>query len=158
MDWTEVDNEACAVTLSMDVLGDRWSILVLREVLNGVRRFDDIQAHIGVSRSVLSQRLRSLVQAGVLERRAYRPDGDRERHEYRLTEMGRDLRLVMHALMDFGDRWLRDGGGPTLVVRHCGCDAVVHPRSVCDAGHVIEEPRDMFGEVGAALPRRRALA
>lgn len=158
MDWTEVDNDACAVTRAMGVLGDRWSILVLREILNGVRRFDDIHEHIGVSRSVLSQRLRTLVDAGVLVRQAYQPEGDRVRYEYRLTAMGRDLQLVMHTLMDFGDRWLRDEPGPTLVVRHRDCDAAVHPRSVCDAGHVIDEPREMYGELGAAVPRRRPAA
>lgn len=154
MDWTTVDHEACAVTHAMDLVGDRWSVLVLREILNGVRRFDDIHEHIGVSRSVLSQRLRSLVDAGVLTRQAYQAEGDRLRHEYRLTPMGRDLQLVMHALMDFGDRWLRDPGS-TMVVRHRGCDAAVHPRSVCDAGHIIDNPRDLYGELGATAPLRR---
>ncbi|HUG86829.1 MAG TPA: helix-turn-helix domain-containing protein [Euzebya sp.] len=154
MNWTTVDHEACAVTRSMDVLGDRWSILVLREILNGVRRFDDIHEHIGVSRSVLSQRLRTLVDAGVLTREAYQAEGDRLRHEYRLSDMGRDLQLVMHALMDFGDRWLRDPG-PTVVVRHRDCDAAVHPRSVCGAGHIIDSPRELYGEVGKTTPLRR---
>lgn len=154
MDWTTVDHEACAVTRSMDVIGDRWSILVLREILNGVRRFDDIHEHIGVSRSVLSQRLRALVDAGILTRRAYQDEGDRPRHEYRLTEMGRDLQLVMHALMDFGDRWLREPGA-TMVVRHRDCDARVHARSVCDAGHVVEDPRQLYGEVGESTPLRQ---
>ncbi|WP_370324654.1 winged helix-turn-helix transcriptional regulator [Euzebya sp.] len=152
MRWRDVDHEACAVTLAAEVIGDRWSVLVLREVLNGVRRFDDIQGHIGVSRSVLAQRLRDLIAAGVLEKREIRPDGDRARHEYRLTAMGRDLQPVMHALMDFGDRWLTGRDEPTVVVRHRGCAAQVHVTSVCDAGHVIDDPRELYGEVGAAPP------
>ncbi|WP_108666471.1 winged helix-turn-helix transcriptional regulator [Euzebya rosea] len=150
MDWTAVDNEACAVTRAMDVLGDRWSVLVLREIFNGVRRFDDIQGHIGVSRSVLAMRLKDLVDVGVLTKREYRPDSGRVRHEYRLTEMGRSLQPVMQALMEFGDTWLTTHDEPTMVVRHRGCDAQVHVRSVCDHGHVVEEPRDLYGEIGGA--------
>lgn len=151
MRWTDVDHEACAVTHVTDVLGDRWSVLVLREVFNGVRRFDEIQAHIGVSRSVLAQRLRDLVATGVLEKREVHPEGERTRHEYRLTQMGRDLQTVMQAMMEFGDRWLTDRAEPTMVVRHRDCGAEVHVRSVCGAGHVIDEPRALYGEVAALL-------
>lgn len=156
MDWRAVDHEVCAVTRTSEVIGDRWSVLVLREILNGVRRFDDIAEHIGVSRSVLAGRLRSLVAHGVIEKREYRAEGDRVRHEYRLTEMGRDLQIVMHALMEFGDRWLTDFRDPTLIVRHEGCDEAVHVRSVCEAGHVVADPRDLYGEVGGA-PLRHAV-
>lgn len=149
MDWTEVDPEACAITLTVDAIGDRWSVLVLREVFNGVRRFDDIAEHIGVSRSVLTARLRDLVDAGILTKQEYREKGARTRHEYRLTPMGRDLQPIMQSLMEFGDRWLTDHGGPTVVVRHRRCDAEVHVRSLCDAGHVITEPRELYAELGA---------
>jgi DNA-binding HxlR family transcriptional regulator len=153
MDWQTVDPELCAVTRTTDVLGDRWSVLVLREILNGVRRFDDIAEHIGVSRSVLAQRLRSLVDHGLLEKRAYQAPGERVRHEYRLTDMGRDLQIVMQALMEFGDRWLTEYPEPTVVVRHRDCDAAVHVRSVCTAGHVVTDPRGLYAEVAGA-PRR----
>lgn len=151
MDWTEVDSDLCAVTRAMEVLGDRWSVLVLREIFNGVRRFDDIQGHIGVSRSVLSGRLRDLVEYGVLRKTEYQPEGGRVRHEYRLTEMGRSLQVVMQSLMEFGDRWLTDTPGSTLEVRHKACDAQVHVRSVCDEGHVITEPRELYAQLGQPL-------
>jgi DNA-binding HxlR family transcriptional regulator len=157
MDWRAVEPDLCAVTRATEVIGDRWSVLVLREILNGVRRFDDIAEHIGVSRSVLAARLRSLLAHGVIEKRAYQSEGDRVRHEYRLTEMGRDLQIVMHTLMEFGDRWLTSYAEPTVVVRHRGCDAAVHVTQLCEDGHVVDEPRELYAEVAGA-PRRRAAA
>ncbi len=150
MEWTAVDNDACAVTLTSDVLGDRWSVLVLREIFNGVRRFDDIQGHIGVSRSVLAQRLRRLMDHGILHKREYQAPGDRPRYEYRLTEMGRSLQPVMQAMMEFGDRWLTSHDDPTVIVRHKECGARVKVTSVCAEGHVIDEPRDLYAVLGGA--------
>ena len=147
MEWSEVDASACSVTRTMDLLGDRWTVLVLRDIFNGVRRFADIQTHLGVSRSVLSQRLRDLLAAGVLERREYQEPGERARHEYRLSAMGRDLQVILQALMNYGDRWLTDAQ-PVLVVRHRGCDAAVRAATVCEAGHVVEEPRDLYRAPG----------
>ncbi|MBW3665499.1 MAG: helix-turn-helix transcriptional regulator [Actinobacteria bacterium] len=142
MDWSDVEAGDCSVTRTVDLLGDGWSVLVLRDVFNGVRRFDDLTAHLGISRSVLTDRLARLVDAGVLERRPYREPGDRERFEYRLTGKGRDLQTVLVALMDYGDRWLRhEDGGPPVVLRHDECDTEVHARLVCDHGHVVTDRR-----------------
>lgn len=141
LDWTDVDAGDCSVTRTVDLLGDRWSVLVLRDVFNGVRRFDDLAAHLGISRSVLSDRLGRLVDAGVLERRPYREPGDRERYEYRLTPPGRDLQTALVALMDYGDRWLHEESHPPVVLRHLDCDTEVHAQLVCDDGHLITDRR-----------------
>ncbi len=97
----------CGLAAASDLLGDRWTLLVIREAFYGVARFDDLAADLGAPRAALSDRLRALCEAGVLEKVAYREPGRRERHEYRLTACGRDLALPLLGLMAWGDRWLR---------------------------------------------------
>lgn len=133
MSWLDLDTDNCSVQRALDIVGDRWSLLILREAFNGVRRFDDLAAHLQVSDSVLSRRLRALVEGGVLERRPYRVAGERTRHDYRLTERGRDLFPVITALMAWGDRHLADGAGPAWSVRHAGCGQPVETVVCCPA-------------------------
>ena len=93
----------CPIARSLDVVGEWWSILILRDAFRGVRRFDDFQASLGIARNLLSRRLKRLVAAGMLETRPYsaRP----LRHEYRLTDKGRDLHPVLMTLLQWGNRW-----------------------------------------------------
>lgn len=95
----------CPIARSLDVVGEWWSILILRDAFRGVRRFDDFQESLGIARNMLSRRLKRLVDAGLLETRPYsaRPP----RHEYRLTDKGRDFYPVLMTLMDWGNRWAR---------------------------------------------------
>ena len=112
----------------MELLGERWTFLILREAFWGVRRFSELQRNLGIARNILSARLQSLVAAGILERRKYRDEP--ERFEYRLTEMGRDLYPAVVALMRWGDRHLAGEHGAPLVLRHtCGHDAA--PELTC---------------------------
>jgi DNA-binding HxlR family transcriptional regulator len=129
----------CSVAATLAVVGEQWALLVLREVALGVRRFDAIQEATGAPRAVLSRRLRSLVEAGVLERRDYREPGSRSRQEYRLTPAGRELQPVLTSLMQWGDRYLAGEQGPPLAVTHADCGAPVHALLVCDDGHVLGE-------------------
>src|SRR5262245_10134046 len=102
----------CNLARSFDLIGDRWTLLILRSALYGVRRFDDFQADLDVPRSVLSSRLAALVAIGLMERREYREDGQRSRGEYSLTELGKALRLPFIAMTEGGDAWRGDGKGP----------------------------------------------
>jgi DNA-binding HxlR family transcriptional regulator len=138
MAWTDYDSSTCSIARTAQVLGDRWTVLVVRDLFNGVRRFDDLQQHLRIARDVLSKRLALLVDEGLVERRAYRPDGQRTRQEYVLTPAGRELRTVLVALMDWGDRHRVPPEGPPVSLRHRDCDAAVHAQLVCDAGHPIE--------------------
>ena len=106
--------ENCTVGRTMAILGERWTFVVLREVFNGVRRFDDIRRHSGIPRQVLSNRLALLVEQDMLRREPYQDPGERARHEYRLTEKGFDLYPVLVAIADWGDRYLADPGGPPV--------------------------------------------
>lgn len=129
----------CSVAAALTVLGEQWALLALREVALGVRRFDAIQEATGAPRAVLSRRLRSLVEAGVLERCDYREPGSRGRQEYRLTPAGRELQPVLTALMQWGDRYLSGEQGPPLAVTHADCGAPVHAELVCEKGHLLGE-------------------
>jgi DNA-binding HxlR family transcriptional regulator len=136
--WLELDTENCSVQRTLDVIGDRWSLLILREAFNGVRRFDDLTRHLSVSESVLSRRLRSLVDAGLLERVAYRAERQRTRQHYRLTDRGLELFPVITALMQWGDRHLADDAGPAWTVRHGDCGHAVEAVVRCtDDGQVL---------------------
>ena len=106
VDWATLPPRPCPVAGSLDLLGDRWSILVVRDVMNGVRRFDDLVTRLAVSRATLADRLRRLVTAGILVPAPYQTDGGRNREEYRLTEKGWDLRNVLIALREWGDRYV----------------------------------------------------
>jgi DNA-binding HxlR family transcriptional regulator len=104
--------DRCSIAGTLEALGDTWSILVLRELFFGVRRFNDLQRDLGISRSVLSARLARLVELGVVRVVPYQEPGDRARNEYRLTRKGVDLLPVMVSLMSWGDRHVNDGDGP----------------------------------------------
>ena len=120
---------ACPIARTLDLVGERWSILVLREAFLGVRRFADIAANTGAPRDVLTKRLRSLEAAGILERRAYhdRPP----RFEYHLTPAGKDLEPVLIGLREWGTRHLADPPPTPRFLHTCGAD--VETRVVCAA-------------------------
>jgi DNA-binding HxlR family transcriptional regulator len=118
----------CSIANALSVIGERWSLLALREVTFGVRRFDQIARNTGASRDILTARLRHLEAAGVLERRQY--DNRPPRYEYVLTESGRHLHTVLLALMDWGDRYVTEGQAPTVWEHTCGAE--LRPRMVCE--------------------------
>jgi DNA-binding HxlR family transcriptional regulator len=153
MDYLEWDTANCSVGRAVALVGQPWVILILREVSQGVRRFKDMQDHLGVSRSVLSDRLDHLVETGILETREYREPGQRRRSEYHMTTMGRDLYPAITALRQWGDKYLADPEGPSSLITHRGCGAEVHAQLVCDAGHVLA-PEDLKRDPGpGARPR-----
>ena len=124
MQRTSFETMNCSVAQCLEVVGEWWSMLIVRDAFLGVRRFDDFQTRLGISRNILNVRLTSLVDAGVLERVPYqeRPP----RHEYRLTDKGRELWPVLTAMREWGDRWAAPDGAPLEVV-HEACGEVMHP-------------------------------
>ncbi|CAN5559551.1 helix-turn-helix domain-containing protein [soil metagenome] len=140
--------ENCTVGRTMAILGERWTFVVLREVCNGVRRFDDIRRHSGIPRQVLSNRLALLVEHDILHRAPYRAEGERERHEYRLTPKGFDLYPVLVAIAGWGDRYLADPEGPPVEFAHRDCGAAMRVETVCADGHRVTEPRDLVPRPG----------
>lgn len=153
MNWLEVDTAACSIARTLDVIGEKWTLLVLREAFNGVRRFDDIQRHLGVPRPVLSNRLQTLVDQGLLRRVPYREQGQRARHEYRLTGTGLDLYPALVALMQWGDQHAADPVGPPVRLGHERCGRPVHAAVVCECGEVVSA-REVTVEPGPGLQGR----
>ncbi|MFJ9736995.1 winged helix-turn-helix transcriptional regulator [Streptomyces sp. NPDC101166] len=135
MTWLETSTENCTVHRTLDLVGEKWSLLLLRDAMNGVRRFDDFRRHVGLSEAVLADRLRKLVAAGILETVAYREPGSRTRNEYRLTRKGWDLWPAMIALKQWGDRYTADSEGPPLEVHHADCGEPLRAVVVCEEGH-----------------------
>lgn len=131
MKRTQFSDQPCAVARAMDIVGELWSFLIIRNVFLGVRRFEGLRANLGISRKVLTERLDLLVARGILERRPYqeRP----LRHEYRLTPMGVDLFPVLIALARWGNRWLAGDRGAPIEYVHRKCGHVTQARVVCDA-------------------------
>ena len=128
---------------TLSVIGEKWSLLVLREAFLGVRRFADFQRNLGAPKAVLTERLGTLVAAGILARVPYQAEGERQRHEYRLTDKGRDLYPTLVALRQWGDRYLDDGHGAPLAMEHRDCGADVGVALTCTAGHPVAGPREV---------------
>jgi DNA-binding HxlR family transcriptional regulator len=130
MKRTQFADQPCAVARTMDIVGELWAFMIIRNVFLGVRRFEGLRANLGISRKVLTERLGLLVERGILERRPYhdRPP----RHEYRLTPMGVDLFPVLMALARWGNRWLTDERGAPIEFVHRKCGQVTQARVVCN--------------------------
>jgi DNA-binding HxlR family transcriptional regulator len=126
----DYDGQACSIAAALEVVGERWSLLIVRDVMLGLRRFDEIQADLGIARNVLQARLERLTEQGVLERRLYsaRPP----RHEYLLTEKGLDLWPAMVALMEWGDRHAPQPAGPPVLLEHRDCGGGVDSHRICE--------------------------
>jgi DNA-binding HxlR family transcriptional regulator len=125
----DYENQVCSIAGALEVVGERWSLLIVRDVMLGVRRFDELQAELGIARNVLQTRLTRLVEQGVLERCLYqeRP----RRYEYRLTEKGLDLWPTVFALMRWGDAHTTPAGSAATLVEHRGCGGSVDEHRIC---------------------------
>jgi DNA-binding HxlR family transcriptional regulator len=137
------DRSRCSVAGTLGVVGEKWSLLVLREAFYGVRRFADLQRNLGAPKAVLTDRLATLVEQGILARVPYQDEGARQRHEYRLTRKGLDLYPTLVALMAWGDRYLSEDGMAPVELEHRDCGARVHLALVCDAGHELGGAREV---------------
>jgi DNA-binding HxlR family transcriptional regulator len=135
----------CSVAQCLDVVGEWWSLLIIRDAFLGVSRFDDFQARLGISRNILTQRLIHLVDEGVLKRVPYQAHPPR--FEYRLTDKGRDLWPVITAMRQWGDRWVAPSG-PPLKIRHTTCGHVVKAVPTCSHCGEVLDARSVTGIPG----------
>jgi DNA-binding HxlR family transcriptional regulator len=120
-----VQPDVCNLAKAIDVVGDRWTLLILRAALYGVRRFDDFQAELGCPRTVLSGRLKKLVSDGLLTKRSYKSPGKRSRPEYVLSPMGLSLRPILIGLTQWGDAWLGQGETPQISFTKVGSKSAI---------------------------------
>jgi DNA-binding HxlR family transcriptional regulator len=134
------ESQTCSVARTLELVGERWTLLIIRDAFLGVRRFGDFAERLGIARNVLQDRLERLVEAGILAKVPYqeRP----LRHEYRLTDMGRDLWPSIVALLQFGDQHLVAEAGPPMLLLHRGCGGELDDRRMC---RVCGAPVDLSG-------------
>lgn len=133
MKWQEVGEQPCSIARALSVVGDRWTMLIMRNAFMGIRRFDDFQINLGVTRHLLSDRLKRLVEEDILKKVPYQ---DRQqRFEYRLTEKGRELYPVILSLVKWGDKWMDQGLGAPLNYIHQSCGKQFVPLLVCSECH-----------------------
>jgi len=125
----DYDDQVCSIAGALEVVGERWSLLIVRDVMLGLRRFDELQSELGIARNVLQTRLTRLVERGVLERRPYQEHPPR--YEYRLTEKGLDLWPTVFALMRWGDEHTAPDAGVATLVEHRDCGGAVDEHRIC---------------------------
>jgi DNA-binding HxlR family transcriptional regulator len=130
MQRTTFGDMACSIARTLDVIGEPWSPLILRDIWVGLNRFDRIQADLGISRKVLTERLNHLVERGILTRRPY---DQRPRYEYELTEQGTELLELLMVMVAWGDKWLAGPAGPPVLYRHHACGRTSHVALSCAA-------------------------
>jgi len=152
LDWS-IEN--CTIQRALAVVGDKWTFVVLREVFNGIRRFDDMRLRTKIPRQVLSGRLAKLVSQGLLRRVPYQEPNQRQRFEYRLTQKGLDMYPIIVALNDCGTAYYADAEGSPLAFRHRDCAGEVELALRCSEGHDIAEVRDVVPRPGPGARRLR---
>lgn len=144
--------ENCSIARTLDIIGTRSAMFVLREAFFGTRRFDDFVRRAGIGEPAVAARLKEMTAEGLLERAPYRDPGQRTRYEYHLTEKGRDLLPVLLALRTWGDAHAAGPEGPPVRSTHRGCGATVRPHLLCDEGHEIGQG-DIEVQAGPGLIR-----
>lgn len=151
MRWRSVRETRCSVARALSVVGERWTMLILREAFLGRRRFDEFHVRTGIARNILSARLHALCAGGIFERAG---DAPHARHvEYRLTVKGLDLYPVLMALMRWGDRWMAEPEGPPLALVHRGCGRRITPTFSCS---YCGAPLDARSTRAVVVTRRKA--
>jgi len=131
----------CSIARSLEVLGEKWTFLVIRDALSGSTRFSEFQSSLGIAKNLLADRLATLVQFGVMERRSYRDEGARERHEYVLTDSGRELVYAVGALLAWGDSHRPTELGPTRILRDAVSGERVRLAFITDSEEIVPQDR-----------------
>lgn len=149
MKWDDIDQQVCSVARSLSVVGERWTLLIVRDAFKGARRFEEFQRSLGVTRHRLVERLNKLVDEGVLTKVPYseRP----VRYEYRLTRKGLALYPILVSLSHWGDVWMDDGAGPPLRYWHSRCGQQFHPMLACDQCGDTIKPDEVSPQLGDVL-------
>jgi DNA-binding HxlR family transcriptional regulator len=142
----DYSGQTCSIAATLEIVGERWSLLIVRDVLLGVRRFDELQADLGIARNILQARLQRLLDRGVLEKRLYqeRP----KRYEYLLTEKGIDLWPTIVALLQWGDKHAASSAGPPVLLEHRDCGGAVDDHRLCERCGARLTARDVRAHAG----------
>jgi len=156
MKWDSLEEEPCSVARTVAVIGDRWTLLILRECFLRTRRFEAFQAALGITRHLLAERLKKLVRFGVLRRVPYQDAP--KRHEYILTQKGLDLYPIMMAIVHWGDTHMVDERGRPVLHAHQRCGKTFDPVMVCSECHAPLAPREIRVQPGPGARGRHPAA
>jgi DNA-binding HxlR family transcriptional regulator len=140
----------CSIAQSLEIVGEWWTLLILRDCFLGVRRFDDFVDRLGIARNVLASRLETLIEAGVLDRRPY--DEARGRYDYVLTKKGRALWPVMTALRQWGDEWILGAGNEPILLEHRSCGHDTTAQMICNVCGEHLDARSVRAKPGPGAP------
>ena len=146
MQWGELEQQPCSVARTLSVIGDRWTLLILRDCFLKVRRFDDFHARLGIGRPILADRLQKLVDSFVLTKMAYQTNP--VRYEYRLTQKGLDLYPVIMSIVHWGDAHMAGKKGRPVLHRHTACGHLFDPVQACSHCGEALNPREVVVERG----------
>lgn len=156
MKWNKIGDTSCSVARALSVLGDRWTLLIVRELFLRTRRFEDFASYLGISPYLLTDRLNRLAAENIVVRVPYREHPPR--FEYRLTEKGLELYPVLAALIRWGDRWMADEDGPPVRLVHRPCGRVMTPVLACPECGKPVEARQVTPQIGKRLAAERSAA
>jgi DNA-binding HxlR family transcriptional regulator len=132
------DTSNCSIARTLEIVGDRWTILILREFWYGASRFSEFQQVLGCPKNLLSERLKMLTENGVICTEPYREPGERTRARYVITEKGKDLLPALLGLLQWGDKYRADPQGPAVIVKHELCGEAIDVTLVCSRGHHVD--------------------
>lgn len=149
MKWQDIDQQVCSVARTLSVIGDRWSMLIVRDAFLGTRRFADFQRQLGITRHRLADRLNRLVEEGIFDKVAYQDAP--LRHEYRLTDKGLALHPILITMAVWGNHWKGDGQGAPVLYQHRQCGHTMEPQLCCPECNEPVGARDIVATVGPAL-------
>lgn len=149
MKWDNIDEQVCSVARALSIVGERWTLLIIRDALKGTRRFEGFHKSLGVTRHRLTERLNALVESGVMTKVPY--SRSPERFEYRLTRMGLGLYPVLMSLSRWGDQWLTDELGPPLTYWHSRCASACEPELACSGCGEPLKPEEVSAKLGREL-------
>lgn len=153
MKRSDFSNMACSTARTLDVMGEWWTPLIIRDLSLGNRRFEGLRKNLGISKKILTDRLQSLVDSGIVEKRLY--EHSPPRHEYVLTQMGQELGPILLAMLSWGDKWL-SGGKPPLAVKHLSCGHALKARVVCSACGEPVNFSDLKAKPGPGMNKEQA--
>jgi DNA-binding HxlR family transcriptional regulator len=143
MERTSYEVKFCSIARTLSVLGEKWTLLIVRESFYGATRFEQFLRVLECPRNLLSERLALLVEEGIFEQSEYREPGSRTRKEYRLTEKGRALMPILLAIREWGDRYKTPAKGPAVLANHANCGSELHVTLTCGAGHIVTRAEDV---------------
>ncbi|WP_433193704.1 winged helix-turn-helix transcriptional regulator [Nocardia sp. CA-107356] len=148
------DSEVCSAARALEMVGERWSLLIVRNALfAGTTRYNDFRTHLGIATNILGSRLDGLVDAGIMERSRYAENPDL--YEYLLTAKGRELVPVLLALTEWGDRWMAPDG-PPINYTHAACGGPISQRTICATCGDVHDPAEVLARPGPGMPPDRA--